>query len=77
MTTSEVLHAIFTLESSYFRNSPIEQVWRTARGFDGGQRTPVMRLMITAKEIHESSRDIFTDAGHQRRNASEFLKTDK
>lgn len=48
-------------------NGPLYDVWRKARGFDGGQRIPVNKLIHFAGSIYESSRDFCPHADEDTR----------
>lgn len=48
-------------------NGPLYDVWRKARGFDGGQRIPVNKLIHFAGSIYEGSGNIHPAEGKQER----------
>ena len=48
-------------------NGPLYDVWRKARGFDGGPRIPVTTLIRFAGNIYESSGNISPHANQDKR----------
>jgi len=40
-------------------DGPLYEVWRKARGFDGGPRMPVTKLIHFARDVYEGSGNIY------------------